>query len=207
MSRATVTPDGIAAIEFDADTIARTVRGLAAEIARDTSGEPVLLVGVLKGALLFTADLARAFPPTSDVRIDYVGVSSYGNADRSSGHVRLLKDAGENLTGKNVVIVEDIVDNGFTLHYLRQNFAARKPASLRTCVLLDKPHHRRVEVRRDYIGLTAPDAFIVGYGLDYQEKYRNLPYLARLTTQSSEGKGIVAPAVASPSDGPPKGIG
>jgi len=180
MTAARITPEEIAAIEFDADAIAGAVRALAASIARDLDGEPVLLVGVLKGALFLTADLARALPATSDVRIDYLGVSSYGKADRSSGEVRLLKDASESLEGKNVIIVEDIVDNGLTLDYLQRLLAGRKPASLRSCVLLDKPYRRRVDVKLDYVGLTAPDAFIVGYGLDYQEKYRNLPYLARL---------------------------
>jgi len=187
MRPAAVTPEGIAAIEFDASTIAAAVQELANHITRDLAGEPVLLVGVLKGALFFTADLARALPATSDVRIDYLAVSSYGNADRTSGEVRLLKDASESVEGKNVVIVEDIVDNGLTLRYLQGLLAGRNPASLRSCVLLDKPYRRRVPVTLDYIGLTAPDAFIVGYGLDYQEKYRNLPYLARLQERVFEG--------------------
>jgi len=177
-----VTPDPIAAIEFDAPTIAAAVARLAGEIDRDMAGEPVLLVGVLKGALFLTADLARAFGPTRDVRIDFLAVSSYGNAERSSGEVRLLKDTSESVEGKNVVIVEDIVDNGLTLQYLQRLLAGRKPASLRSCVLLDKPYRRSVAVHLDYIGLRAPDTFIVGYGLDYQEKYRSLPYLASLHT-------------------------
>jgi hypoxanthine phosphoribosyltransferase len=180
MTGLSVTPDDVAAIEFDADAIASAVRGLARAIARDLAGEPVLLLGVLKGALFLTADLARALPPTSDVRIDYLAVSSYGNANRSSGQVRLLGDTSSSLEGRNVVIVEDIVDNGLTLSYVQGLLAGRNPASLRSCVLLDKPYRRRVPVALDYVGLTAPDAFIVGYGLDYQEKYRNLPYLARL---------------------------
>jgi hypoxanthine phosphoribosyltransferase len=180
MKSSPVTPDDIAAIEFDAATIAAAVRRLAAAIERDLAGEPVVLVGVLKGALFLTADLARALPRTSDVRIDYLAVSSYGAADRSSGQVRLVADSSESLEGKNVVIVEDIVDHGLTLTYLRELLGARKPASLRSCVLLDKPYRRQVQVPLDYVGLTAPDTFIVGYGLDYQEKYRNLPYLARL---------------------------
>ncbi|GAC1306062.1 MAG: hypoxanthine phosphoribosyltransferase [Vulcanimicrobiaceae bacterium] len=170
----------IAAVEFDAATIALAVGRLAASIAEDSGGEPVTLVGVLKGALFLTADLARALPPSVDARIDFIAVSSYGDGDRSSGEVRLLKDTSESVEGKNVVIVEDIVDNGLTLEYLQGLLAGRKPASLRSCVLLDKPYRRSVSVAIDYIGLTAPDAFIVGYGLDYQEKYRQLPYLARL---------------------------
>jgi len=139
-----------------------------------------VLVGVLKGALFLISDLARSLPPTMDVTIDFIVVSSYGNADRSSGEVRLLKDTSASVEGKNVVIVEDIVDNGPTLAYLQRLLGSRNPASLRSCVLLDKPYRRSVDVRIDYTGLTAPDTFIVGYGLDYQEKYRNLPYLARL---------------------------
>jgi hypoxanthine phosphoribosyltransferase len=182
-----VTPDGIAAIVFDAAAIAAAVARLAGAIAADLAREPVTLIGVLKGALFLTADLARALPPATDARIDFVAVSSYGNAARSSGEVRLLKDTAQSVEGKNVVIVEDIVDNGLTLAYLQGHFAARGPASLRSCVLLDKPYRRLAPVAVDYTGLTAPDAFIVGYGLDYQEKYRHLPYLARLEDRVSLG--------------------
>jgi hypoxanthine phosphoribosyltransferase len=182
-----VTPDGALAILYDAPAIAAAVDRLAAAIARDLEGEPVTLVGVLKGALFLTADLARALPPQTDARLDFIAVSSYGNAARTSGEVRLLKDTAESVEGKNVVIVEDIVDNGLTLAYLQALFAARRPASLRSCVLLDKPHHRRTPVEVDYTGLAAPDAFIVGYGLDYQEKYRHLPYLARLEDRAFPG--------------------
>ena len=177
-------PAGIAAIEFDERQIATAVHGLAAAIERDLPGEPVVLVGVLKGALFLTADLARALSPHLDVRIDFIAVSSYGNATRSSGEVRLLKDTSESVEGKHVVIVEDIVDNGLTLRYLQRLLGSRRPASLRSCVLLDKPHNRSISVPVDYAGLTVPDTFIVGYGLDYQEKYRNLPYLARLAPEA-----------------------
>jgi hypoxanthine phosphoribosyltransferase len=144
--------------------------------------EPLVLVCVLKGALFLVADLARALPPSLDTRIDYLAVASYGNRNRSSGEVRLLKDTSESIEGKHVVIVEDIVDSGLTLQYLRRLLGERRPASLRSCVLLDKPYRRSSEVPMDYVGLTAPNAFIVGYGLDYQERYRNLPYLAKLRT-------------------------
>jgi hypoxanthine phosphoribosyltransferase len=184
-----VTPRTVAAIEFDAETIAGAVRRLADEVVRDLGGEPFILLGVLKGALFFTADLARALPTNVDATIDFIAVSSYGRADRSSGEVRLLKDTSESVEGKNVVIVEDIVDNGLTLQYLQRLIGGRNPASLRTCALLDKPYRRRVDVPVDYIGLTAPDTFIVGYGLDYQEKYRNLPYLARLHDWAFAGEG------------------
>jgi hypoxanthine phosphoribosyltransferase len=182
-----VTPDPVAAIVFSAAEIAAAVARLAVAISNDYGSEPVLLVGVLKGALFLTADLARALPPGTDARIDFLAVSSYGNAARSSGEVRLLKDVAESVEGKNVVIVEDIVDNGLTLQYLLDLFGRRGPASLRSCVLLDKPYRRVAEVPIDYLGLTAPDAFIVGYGLDYQEKFRNLPYLARLHSWVFEG--------------------
>lgn len=167
--------------------IAATVRRLALAVANDLECEPILLLGVLKGALFFTADLARQMPPEADVRIDFLAVSSYGNSHQSSGEVRLLKDTSESVEGRNVVIVEDIVDNGLTLQYLRDMLGSRRPASLRSCVLLDKPYRRLVDVKIDYAGLVPPDEFIVGYGLDYQEKYRNLPYLAKLEPWVFEG--------------------
>ncbi len=197
----------LAGIEFDAATIARAVRALAASIARDSLGEPVLLLGVLKGASFFIADLARAFPPALDVRLDFLAVGSYGKGTRSSGEVRLLKDTSESVEGKHVVIVEDIVEGGLTLKYLQGLLRGRKPATLRSCVLLDKPYRRRVEVTLDYKGLTAPDAFIVGYGLDYQEKYRHLPYLARLHASVAQDGGIVSPGASRQVVSPSKGIG
>jgi hypoxanthine phosphoribosyltransferase len=169
---------------FGADEIARTIDRLAREIVRDYRHIPLTLVGVLKGALYVTVDLARAISALADgpseIAIDYLCVSSYGNASRSSGEVRLLKDIGETVAGSNIVIVEDIVDNGLTLQYLRALLEERNPASLRACVLFDKPYHRTVEVPVEYVGLRVPDAFVVGYGLDYQELFRNLPYLAQL---------------------------
>lgn len=169
---------------FTSEQIAAAIRDLAERIAADHAGKPLLLIGVLKGALYVTADLARALSCVaggpSEIRIDYMAVSSYGNANRSSGEVRMLKDTAENIGGKNVVIIEDIVDNGLTLAYLQGLLRGRDPASLTSCVLFDKPYNRRVDVHVDYVGLTAPDEFVVGYGLDYQEAYRNLPYLAQL---------------------------
>ena len=169
---------------FSEVEIADAIERLAHAIAADFSGQPLLLVGVLKGALFVTADLARSLSSIaagpSEIRLDFMAVSSYGNANRSSGEVRMLKDTTENIAGKNVVIVEDIVDNGLTLAYLQGLLRERGPKSLKSCVLFDKPYNRRVDAHVDYIGLTAPDAFVVGYGLDYQEAYRNLPYLAQL---------------------------
>jgi len=184
-----VTPDDVEAIVFSAEEIAATVTRLAREIANDYASRPVLLLGVLKGALFLIADLARALPPALDTAIDFLAVSSYGNSHGSSGEVRLLKDTSESVEGKHVVIVEDIVDNGLTLQYLHDLLGRRNPASLRSCVLLDKPYRRLTDVRIDYRGLVAPDAFIVGYGLDYQEKFRSLPYLAKLRSRVFEDQG------------------
>jgi hypoxanthine phosphoribosyltransferase len=169
---------------FSESEIAATIARLAHEIARDFRGQPLTLLGVLKGALYVTVDLVRALSRVPDgpsaVELDFLVVSSYGNSTRSSGEVRLLKDTGENIAGKNVLVVEDIVDNGLTLQYLRSLLSGREPKSLRSCVLFDKPYNRRVDVPIDYIGLVAPDEFVVGYGLDYGESFRNLPYLAQL---------------------------
>ncbi len=176
-----------AAIEralFTAEEIAGALARLAKQIADDYRGQPLTLVGVLKGALYVVTDLARALAAIpdgpSEIIVDYICVSSYGNSTRSSGEVRMLKDVSEPMTGRNVVIVEDIVDNGLTLQYLRSLLEERRPARLRACVLFNKPYHRRVDVPIDYIGLQSPDEFVVGYGLDYQELFRNLPYLAQL---------------------------
>jgi hypoxanthine phosphoribosyltransferase len=174
----------IEAVLFTAEEIAAAIESLAAAVARDYRDEPVVLVGVLKGALFVTADLARALARRpdgpSEIHLDFIAVSSYGNANRSSGEVRLLKDTAQSLEDRNVVIVEDIIDNGLTLDYLQHLLGGRRPRSLRTCVLLDKPYRRSIEVAVDYRGMLCPDEFIVGYGLDYQERYRTLPYLAKL---------------------------
>ena len=160
---------------ISSDDIQRRVRELAAEISRD---HPlgVHLVGVLKGACIFLADLARALE--CDVTMDFIAVSSYGSSTRSSGQVRLLKDLDTSLEGRHVVIVEDIVDTGLTLTYLQEILRARAPRSLRTACLLSKPSRREVEVTVDYVGFTIEDRFVVGYGLDHHERYRNLPHIA-----------------------------
>ena len=169
---------------FSTQEISATIERLALAVVDDHRRVPLTLVGVLKGALYVAADLARAISRIpdgpSEIGVDYICVSSYGNASRSSGEVRLLKDLTEPVTGRHVVIVEDIIDNGLTLQYLRALLGERNPASLRACVLFDKPYHRLVEVPVEYVGLRAPDAFVVGYGLDYQELFRNLPFLAQL---------------------------
>lgn len=169
---------------FSAERIAGVIADLAARIAADYAGQPLVLLGVLKGALYVSVDLARAISRIpggpSGVELDFLVVSSYGNATRSSGEVRMLKDTSVNVAGKQVLVVEDIVDNGLTLQYLRSLLGGREPAGLRACVLFDKPYHRQVDVPVEYVGVVAPDEFVVGYGLDYREKYRNLPYLAQL---------------------------
>jgi hypoxanthine phosphoribosyltransferase len=158
-----------------AEQIHQRVRELAADIARDHP-DGVHLVCVLKGAFMFLADLARAIE--GDVTLDFMALSSYGNSTRSSGQVQLLKDLGIGIEGRDVVIVEDIVDTGLTLTYLQDILRARAPRTLRTACLLSKPSRRQTEVTVDYVGFTIEDKFVVGYGLDFSEKHRNLPYIA-----------------------------
>jgi hypoxanthine phosphoribosyltransferase len=169
---------------FTEAEIAFAIRSIAEKIAADYVGEDVLLLGILKGAVHVLSDLARELdgirPGPSTVYLDLMSVSSYGNASRSSGEVRLIQDSTHAVEGRHVVIVEDIVDNGHTLLYLNALLTARRPLSLRSAVLLDKPYRRTANVQPDYVGLTCPDEFIVGYGLDYQERYRTLPYIAKL---------------------------
>src|SRR5215510_11904959 len=160
---------------ISAADIHERVRALAAEIAGDHP-DGVHFVCVLKGAFMFLADLARAIP--GRVTLDFMALSSYGNSTRSSGQVQVLKDLGAGIEGRDVVIVEDIVDTGLTLTYLQDILRARAPRSLRTACLLSKPSRRVVDVTVDYIGFTIEDKFVVGYGLDYNEQYRHLPYIA-----------------------------
>jgi len=158
-----------------AEAVQSRVRELADEIRRDHP-DGVHLVGVLKGAFVFLADLARAIG--GDVSIDFIAVSSYGNAASSSGQVQLLKDLGAPIQGRDVVIVEDIVDTGVTLTYLQDILRARAPRRLRTACLLSKPSRRKVDVTVEYIGFSIEDQFVVGYGLDHGERYRALPHIA-----------------------------
>lgn len=177
---ATVQASLLGDVVFDARQIAVAVKRLAADITRDYAGEPIMLVGVLKGAILFYADLMRALGE-HPLTLDFMVVSSYGSGrDGGKGNVRLLKDLDQKPAGKHVLLVEDIVDEGLTLDYLLNNLRSREPRSLRAVALMDKPFHRIAPVPIDYIGLTAPDEFLVGYGLDYQEGFRNLPYICKL---------------------------
>lgn len=155
--------------------IQKRVREMADEIGRDHP-DGVHLIAVLKGAFVFLSDLARAMP--GHCSVDFMAVSSYGKGTSSSGQVQVLKDLGSDVEGRDIVIVEDIVDTGLTLTYLQQILRARSPRTLRTACLLSKPSRRKVDVPVEYIGFTIEDKFVVGYGLDYAEKYRNLPYIA-----------------------------
>ncbi|WP_206459741.1 hypoxanthine phosphoribosyltransferase [Anaerovorax sp. IOR16] len=156
---------------------ART-KELGKQITEDYKGESILAVCILKGAVLFMTDLIREID--LDVMIDFMSVSSYGASTKSSGVVRILKDLDTAIEGKNVLIVEDIVDSGLTLKYLKDYLLGRKPKSLKICTLLDKPARRTADVTADYSGFEVGDQFIVGYGLDYNQKYRNLPYITSL---------------------------
>ena len=171
--------DDMAKILISADEIQARVRELGAQIARDY--EPrgdLLLVGVLKGCMMFMVDLARAI--SLPLAIDFIATSSYGHSTQSSGVVRLLKDLDTDIAGRHVLIVEDIIDSGLTLDYLSDQLSRRNPASLRICSLLNKPERRLTDVPVDYLGFDIPNEFVVGYGLDFGERYRNLPYIGVL---------------------------
>ncbi len=154
------------------------VTELGAQISRDYAGKKLLLVSILKGSVVFMADLMRAV--TIPARIDFMAVSSYGSGVKTSGVVKIIKDLDLNLEGYDVLIVEDILDSGMTLSYLVELLKSRNPASVEICSLLDKPERHKVEIALKYKGFTIPDEFVVGYGLDYAEKYRNLPYVGIL---------------------------
>jgi len=157
------------------EQLANKVSELAKQIEKDFKGEELLVVGILKGASVFVADLIRKI--NLDVNIDFMSVSSYGNSTESSGTVKILKDLDVDIEGKNVLIVEDIIDSGLTLSNLVAALETRNPKSLKLCTLLDKPQRRKANIPVDYVGFVIEDKFIVGYGIDYAEKYRNLPYI------------------------------
>jgi hypoxanthine phosphoribosyltransferase len=161
-----------------ADELQRRVVELGAEISSDYAGRSLLLVGVLKGAVFFLSDLMRFID--IPVEVDFMAVASYGSATDSSGVVRILKDLDVALEGRDVLIVEDIVDSGLTLQYLMRNLGSRNPRTLEVCALLTKPERRKVDLPTRYVGFEIPDRFVVGYGLDYAERYRNLPFVAVL---------------------------
>ena len=161
-----------------AEDLQRRIVELAAEISRDYTGKDLLLVGVLKGAVFFLSDLMRQLD--IPVEVDFMAVASYGSATKSSGVVRILKDLDAAIEGRDVLIVEDIVDSGLTLQYLLRNLAGRNPGSLEVCALLVKPDRQKVDLPTRYVGFEIPDRFAIGYGLDHGERYRNLPYVAAL---------------------------
>ena len=157
------------------DTIARRVKEMAAEIAKDNgNNNSLVVVGILTGAAFFLTDLVREMPEDLDVRVDFMSVASYGDGTESSGVVRIFHDLKSSIEGKNVIIVEDIVDSGLTLAHLTELLKNRNPASLKVCVLLDKYERRKTEVKVDYYGFRIPDKFVVGYGLDYAGRWRHL---------------------------------
>jgi hypoxanthine phosphoribosyltransferase len=160
---------------LSAEQVETRVAELGAAISRDYAGKEILVVGILKGAFVFCADLIRRLEVPAQV--DFMAVSSYGQSTESSGVIKITKDLDASVEGKHVLLVEDIADTGLTLRYLREYLERQRPASLRVCVLLDKPSRRKTEVTVDYIGFTIPDEFVVGYGIDYAEQYRHLPYI------------------------------
>ena len=170
-------PD-VAEILISEEEIKAKVKELGQQISRDYQGQELLLVGVLRGAMLFMSDLMREID--IPVNIDFMVVSSYGAGTTTSGEVRVLKDLDRGIEGRNVLLIEDIVDTGLTLNYLTKYLSNRHPKSLKICTLLNKPSRRRIEVPVDYNGFIIPDKFVVGYGLDYNEFYRNLPYIGVL---------------------------
>ena len=162
-------------IFFSAEEIDKRLEEMAGEINRDYAGKELMLISVLRGSFVFMADLTRKI--TLPCTVDFLAVSSYGKGTTSSGQVQITKDLSDDIEGKDILVVEDILDSGNTLSYLMKLLRARHPASIRLCTLLDKPERRVVPVEVDYVGFTIPDEFVVGYGLDYDQKYRNLPFI------------------------------
>ena len=170
--------DDILRVLYSEEELEAKCAELGSQISKDYEGKNLLLVSVLKGAVVFMTDLMRHI--TVPCSIDFMVVSSYGSGVKTSGVVKIVKDLDADLAGKDLLIVEDILDTGMTLHYLKQLLQDRNPNSIRIATLLDKPERRRAAVRADYVGYQVPDEFVVGYGLDYDEKYRNLPYVGIL---------------------------
>ena len=171
-------PDDLVNVLFTEEQIQGRLRELAAEIQADYKGEDLLIVGILRGAVMVMADLARSF--SRHLEMDWMAVSSYGSGTKSSGVVRILKDLDTDISGRHVVIVDEIIDTGLTLSWLTSNLTSRNPASVEICTLLRKPDAVKVEVPVKYVGFDIPNEFVVGYGLDYAERYRDLPYIATL---------------------------
>ena len=174
-------PKEIEKVLISEEEIAAKVAELAKQVDADYVGKEILLVGVLKGAVMFMADFARAL--STPVSMEFMAVSSYGSSTSSSGVVRILKDLDRDIVDKHVVVVEDVIDSGLTLSWLLKNLGGRSPASLEVCALLRKPDAVKVEVPVKYVGFDIPNEFVIGYGLDYAERYRDLPYIATLKTE------------------------
>jgi hypoxanthine phosphoribosyltransferase len=166
-------------ILIDAEALSARVAELGGEVSADYEDRDLLLIGVLKGAVFFMADLMRHI--TVPCEVDFMAISSYGDSTDSSGVVRILKDLDINIEGRDVLVVEDIIDSGLTLSYLMRNLESREPASLEVCALMTKPERREIDVPVRYVGFEIPNRFVVGYGLDFGERYRNLPYVAVLS--------------------------
>ena len=177
--------DEIREVLFSEQTIAEKVARLGGAIAKDYAEKDPLLVGVLKGSFVFMADLIRNIP--IDCEMDFMAVSSYGSGTTTTGAVKITKDLTRDIEGRDVIVVEDILDSGVTLNYLLHYLNNRRPASVKICTLLDKPSRRKAPVKADYVGFVCPDEFIVGYGLDYDERYRNLPYIGVLKPEVYSG--------------------
>ena len=173
-----MTDDRIGEVLVSSEDLARRVQELGVEISRDYEGRDLVMVGVLKGAVMFIADLMRQL--TVPCELDFMAVTSYGSSTDSSGVVRILKDLDAPIEGRDVLIVEDIIDSGLTLQYLMRNLKVRSPRSLEVCALLTKPERRRVDLPTRYVGFEIPNRFAIGYGLDHSQKYRNLDYVAVL---------------------------
>lgn len=173
--------DDIDHVLISEEALQKRVAELGAQISADYAGKAPLLVSVLRGSFIFMADLTRHIQPFCQV--DFMAVSSYGAGTSSSGQVNIVKDLTDSIEGKDIIVIEDILDSGNTLSYLFQLLKARNPASLKLCTLLDKPSRRTKPIQADYVGFTVPDEFVVGYGLDYDELYRNLPYIGVLKPQ------------------------
>ncbi len=179
--------DDIKEVYFTEEQLRDKVRELGARITEDYRGKNPLIVSVLKGSYIFMSDLTRAIDTPCNV--DFMVVSSYGNGTKTTGEVQIIKDIAQPIDGRDLLIVEDILDSGVTLHYLMQILAARGARSIRIATLLDKPSRRKVDLQADYIGFSVPDEFVIGYGLDYDEKYRNLPYIGILKPHVYGGEG------------------
>jgi hypoxanthine phosphoribosyltransferase len=171
-------------VHFTEEEIDKRIREIGAQISKDYGDEQVTLVCILKGSAIFTCELAKRI--TSPVQLEFMSVSSYGSGTSSSGVVRIVHDLDSSIEGKNVIVIEDIIDSGRTLSYLLENLKTRNPKSVKLCTLLDKPDRRVCDVPVDYVGFVIPDEFVVGYGLDYDQQYRNLPYIGFVEIEEGE---------------------